>query len=136
MYKPCGISFDDGVTLTELKSVAVSTVNPILDSDGLSVISDNGKPKSGRITGATPSSSLAINRQCEMRLSIINSDLGVLRLLERSQGATPITINVGRVDLFANGQYNTPHVVVILGVNSVKRISASYYECVLKVVKV
>ena len=136
MSNGCGISFDDGVTVTNLKSVGVTSFNPIIDSDGLSVLSDNGKPKSGRVAGATPSSSLAISRRCEMRLSIINSDLGVLRLLERSNGVIPITINVGRVDLFANGQYDTPQLVVILGVGEVRRVSASYYECVLRVAKV
>jgi len=131
----CGISFGSGLTLVSLPSVAISNVNPILDSDGVSVTSDDNTLKSGRVSGTTPTSVLEYNRQCELKMSIIGSDLGVLRLLYRNNGATPIQINVGRVDLFSDGQYDTTRMVSILGIGQIKRVTASYYECVLRIVK-
>lgn len=131
----CGISFDDGVVVTELSSVAVKSVNPILDTDGIAVKSDNSKLKAGRKVGVNTTSLLSYNRQVELKLSIIGSDLGALRLLYRNNGATPITIDVGRVDLFADGSFDTPQEIVILGVGGVSRSSASYYECMLRIVK-
>ena len=132
----CGISFGSGITLVSLPSVAISKVNPILDSDGVSVASDDTTLKSGRVVGTLPTSVLSFNRQCELKMSIIGSDLGVMRLLYRNNGAAPIQINVGRVDLFSDGLFDTSRSVSILGINQIKRVTASYYECVLRIAKI
>lgn len=136
MSLKCGISFEWSGNTWAFPSLAIQKVVPRNTTDAVSVISDNQRMKRGRIAGANIDSPLSYNRQVELDINLTNADLASLRRLRNFAGAEPMVADISRIDLFSDGNFDTPQTVVLLNLKQVKRTKAGYCTAKLELVKV